>query len=119
MISCCNDQLSNTIPPMIQHATLILIQDTLIVKKTIVNFTSDNNCVKAIDAKTKNSACCVLPFIYKGVQYETCTDENHNQPWCSLTENFDLEEKWGDCVGMCEYLRGKRIGTETKTTRQT
>jgi hypothetical protein len=72
--------------------------------QAIVNFISDENCVKAVDAKTKKSSCCVLPFIYKGVQYETCTDENHNQPWCSLTENFDLEKKWGDCVGMSEHL---------------
>ena len=70
------------------------------ILQAIVNFTSDENCVKAVDAKSKKSSCCVLPFIYKGVQYETCTDENHNQPWCSLTENFDLEGKWGDCVGM-------------------
>ena len=69
----------------------------------------DNTCVKATETDSKNASCCVLPFIFKGVQYEMCTDEEHNQPWCSLTENFDVDGKWGVCVGMKKRVSFSRV----------
>lgn len=59
--------------------------------------------MKAFAYGTSKLSCCVLPFIYKGVQYESCTPEDHDQPWCSLTENFDLDGDWGRCVGMFDF----------------
>ena len=47
-------------------------------------------------------ACCVFPFIYKGKYYNECTLEDvpdrMNDPWCSVTSNYDRDRKRGLCV---------------------
>ena len=43
-------------------------------------------------------ACCMFPFIYKGVAYWTCTAQNASRKWCSVTKVYELERKWGYCA---------------------
>ena len=40
-------------------------------------------------------ACCVFPFKYRGVWYETCTKTGYDRYWCST--NTIYEGKWGLC----------------------
>ncbi|KAK1170415.1 matrix metalloproteinase-9-like [Acipenser oxyrinchus oxyrinchus] len=42
---------------------------------------------------------CVFPFIYKEESYFSCTDKDSDKPWCSLTDNYDVDEQWGYCDG--------------------
>ncbi|XP_068692933.1 uncharacterized protein [Montipora foliosa] len=44
-----------------------------------------------------NGACCKFPFIYKGAVYWKCTDQDAETKWCSVTEVFEIEKKWGFC----------------------
>ncbi|KAJ7390797.1 peptidase M10A [Desmophyllum pertusum] len=46
-----------------------------------------------------NHAPCVFPFIYLGKTYTECTykDEEHSNPWCATTGNYDNDKKWGHC----------------------
>ncbi len=46
-------------------------------------------------AKTTDDKCCSLPFTYKGVTYNSCTNVDHNKLWCSLDANY--KGKWGNC----------------------
>uniref|UniRef100_R4GC71 Fibronectin type-II domain-containing protein n=1 Tax=Anolis carolinensis TaxID=28377 RepID=R4GC71_ANOCA len=43
---------------------------------------------------------CVFPFIYGGKSYTTCTTDGFNSQsaWCSLTDNFDIDQKWKYCT---------------------
>lgn len=51
---------------------------------------------------------CVLPFVYQGVRYDSCTaDDNDGVPWCAT----GVEEggvyvsgsgKWGNCGENCD-----------------
>ena len=34
--------------------------------------------------KTTAGKCCSIPFKYRGVTYSSCTNADHNGPWCSL-----------------------------------
>merc|ERR1719221_1171816 len=36
-----------------------------------------------------------MPFIYEGVEYNSCTDVGHNQSWCSTTATWS--GSWGNC----------------------
>ncbi len=40
---------------------------------------------------------CWFPFLYNGVQYDSCTDVDHGQEWCSVTANYDKDGLWGNC----------------------
>lgn len=42
---------------------------------------------------------CKFPFWYEEVRYTTCIDVNHDKPWCSTTENYDEDKRWGECMG--------------------
>merc|ERR1712194_434898 len=33
--------------------------------------------------KTNSNKPCVFPFIYEGVTYDSCTNVDHDEPWCS------------------------------------
>ncbi|TRY88118.1 hypothetical protein DNTS_031498 [Danionella cerebrum] len=50
-------------------------------------------------------APCEFPFLYKGTWHHNClpgTDDTVLE-WCSTTANYDLEEKWGNCL---KYVEG-------------
>ncbi|KAL9955688.1 hypothetical protein ACROYT_G037046 [Oculina patagonica] len=40
--------------------------------------------------------CCVFPFVYKGVSYDSCTSINHNKLWCSFDAVY--AGQWANCV---------------------
>eukprot|EP00747_Dinoflagellata_sp_TGD_P144221 gnl/TRDRNA2_/TRDRNA2_176466_c4_seq13.p1 gnl/TRDRNA2_/TRDRNA2_176466_c4~~gnl/TRDRNA2_/TRDRNA2_176466_c4_seq13.p1 ORF type:complete len:1155 (-),score=113.28 gnl/TRDRNA2_/TRDRNA2_176466_c4_seq13:67-3531(-) len=41
---------------------------------------------------------CVFPFTYGKQEYNKCTDEDWNQPWCSTkAAPFDFIKEWGAC----------------------
>ncbi|XP_022789317.1 protein kinase C-binding protein NELL2-like [Stylophora pistillata] len=48
--------------------------------------------------KTDNpqGTCCVFPFTYKGKTYGSCTIDNHEKLWCSLTATYN--RSWANCV---------------------
>ena len=41
----------------------------------------------------------MFPFHYNAVMYYTCTYQDHDKPWCSITMNFDRDGVWGECIG--------------------
>lgn len=55
---------------------------------------------------------CMFPFIYQGNQHSTCSKlpppdssagQQSNDPWCSLTKDFDADRQWGFCdLGVTE-----------------
>ncbi|XP_074627228.1 uncharacterized protein LOC141885237 isoform X4 [Acropora palmata] len=54
-------------------------------------------CIET-DGGTSNGACCVFPFIYHGVQYFECTEDQNKKPWCATTSNYDIDGMWGHCL---------------------
>jgi len=43
---------------------------------------------------------CVFPFIYRGIEYQGCTEDYYDGvPWCATTANYDEDEehRWGVC----------------------
>ncbi|KAM4610027.1 matrix metalloproteinase-9 [Polymixia lowei] len=46
-----------------------------------------------------NGAQCVFPFVFLGETYDGCTTEGRNDGyrWCSTTNNFDTDKKFGFC----------------------
>merc|ERR1711872_1054279 len=43
--------------------------------------------------------CCYFPFKYNDDTYINCDDVNNNGvKWCATTENYDKDQKWGNCV---------------------
>ncbi|XP_060137178.1 epididymal sperm-binding protein 1-like [Zootoca vivipara] len=49
---------------------------------------------------TRPTGPCVFPFIYKGKSYMSCTTdgESKGKLWCSLTSNYDEDQKWIYCT---------------------
>lgn len=46
-------------------------------------------------------ACCVFPFTYQGKLFNDCAKQDDAHPsnlWCSVTPNFDRDEKRGFCI---------------------
>ncbi|XP_046886441.1 lymphocyte antigen 75 [Hypomesus transpacificus] len=64
----------------------------------------DNICqrpYRVIHTSEGNSAGapCVFPFLYAGGWTHGClSDQDHDQPWCSTSSNYDLDRKWGVCL---------------------
>jgi len=39
---------------------------------------------------------CVFPFTYKEMVFKTCTDLDHEQPWCAMTSEYK-KKQWMNC----------------------
>merc|ERR1711953_688911 len=57
-----------------------------------------NGVVSDIETTGGNGegANCVFPFMYGGRLLEECQGSGYK--WCSVTENYDQDHKWGRCV---------------------
>lgn len=46
-----------------------------------------------------NGKECVFPFVFLGETYDSCTTEGRDDEyrWCSTTDNFDKDKKYGFC----------------------
>ena len=50
---------------------------------------------------------CVLPFVYDGQSYDTCTtQDNDGVPWCATTSDFGTDGLWAEC----ECREASRVG---------
>ena len=47
---------------------------------------------------TENGDCCHFPFVFGGKTYFDCTTDGWIQEWCSLTDNYDNDQLWGNCA---------------------
>ena len=45
--------------------------------------------------RTTSGQCCIIPFTYKGVTYNSCTDADHHRLWCSLDSQY--KGRWDNC----------------------
>ena len=48
---------------------------------------------------TKDGGCCVFPFLYHGKFRNSCVFDAHGKLWCSITNNYDIDEMSGICEG--------------------
>ncbi|KAM8829369.1 matrix metalloproteinase-9 isoform 2-T4 [Synchiropus picturatus] len=55
-----------------------------------------------------DGAECVLPFVFLGVQYDTCTTEGRSDGyrWCATTSNFDVDKQFGFCPSQDSAVTG-------------
>jgi len=44
-----------------------------------------------------DGAPCVFPFVFDGIEYNSCTDNGYSKTWCATTDNFNRDQKWSDC----------------------
>ena len=44
-------------------------------------------------------APCVFPFKHWVTWYLTCTGKFNSEMWCSTTEDYNNDLKWGFCIG--------------------
>ena len=52
-----------------------------------------------------DGASCVFPFVYRGNTYQECTTiNNQNTLWCSITTFYDVDKRWGNCLGRKTYV---------------
>uniref|UniRef100_A0A8C2KKU0 trypsin n=1 Tax=Cyprinus carpio TaxID=7962 RepID=A0A8C2KKU0_CYPCA len=49
---------------------------------------------------------CKFPFRFGGVIYHQCISMNSHKAWCSLTHNFDRDQKWGFCSSQARLFNG-------------
>ncbi|RXN30138.1 hepatocyte growth factor activator [Labeo rohita] len=49
---------------------------------------------------------CKFPFRFGGVIYHQCISMNSHKAWCSLTHNFDRDQKWGFCSVQARLFNG-------------
>lgn len=58
-------------------------------------------------------APCIFPFTFLGKKHERCTSEGRGDGklWCSTTDSYDDDRKWGFCpdqgTGRWPPLRGR------------
>ncbi|XP_053369706.1 lymphocyte antigen 75 [Clarias gariepinus] len=47
-----------------------------------------------------NGAPCTFPFLYNNTWHHSCllSDAIHSPTWCSTTEDYDKDRKWGACL---------------------
>jgi len=57
------------------------------------------HCTRAFNGTAHHpNTCCHFPFKYQGKTYKKCIHNTKQQPWCSLTSNYDKHKKWGMCM---------------------
>ncbi|XP_056318454.1 hepatocyte growth factor activator [Danio aesculapii] len=63
---------------------------------------------KAVTQKvfTTDGKECKFPFRFGGTIYNQCIAMNSNKAWCSLTHNFDRDQKWGFCSSHTRLYNG-------------
>ncbi|XP_028394330.1 paternally-expressed gene 3 protein-like [Dendronephthya gigantea] len=80
---------------------------------------SDNETRCGVDTTGGNAEnlCCVFPFNYRGIDYFTCTTADAQEPWCSITRNYDRDGLWGNCVAKSETEKKhvKQADSDEKT----
>ncbi|XP_059395361.1 hepatocyte growth factor activator-like [Carassius carassius] len=55
---------------------------------------------------TTDGKDCKFPFRFGGVIYHQCISMNSHKAWCSLTHNFDRDQKWGFCSLQAQLFNG-------------
>ena len=50
-----------------------------------------------------DGARCHYPFFYQGKEYYHCLPWKDGLEWCSTTDDFDRDGKFGLCTSECEY----------------
>ena len=67
----------------------------------------------SLECRTKggkvSNELCVFPFIYKDVEFSTCTDTNHDAQWCATKTDEEgkfINDEWGNCDVGCPGFRG-------------
>ena len=73
------------------HRSLFIVTDSL----TTMSAMPPTVCHQ----KTISGQCCSMPFTYKGVTYNSCTDADHHRLWCSLDRQY--KGRWENC---CKFL---------------
>ena len=71
-------------------------------------------CTGSCETKGENG-CCVFPFIYKGIEYNSCTTEGArgDKHWCaysvftSIENNLEMND-WDYCKDYCKHTDFKR-----------
>ncbi|CAH3033233.1 unnamed protein product [Porites lobata] len=48
--------------------------------------------------KTEEGGCCHFPFYFDGYWFYSCTTHGWFQEWCSLTANYEMDGRWGNCL---------------------
>jgi len=75
------------------------VTDPVVAASTTIpilpNDLSDDRASGCDIVYTTDGDACVFPFTYQGVTYDTCTDANHDDLWCSL--DADYNRNWGTC----------------------
>ena len=54
-------------------------------------------CFDIIVKTADDKGTCVFPFQYKNNIYHDCTLVDGSRPWCAVTENYDVDKKYGYC----------------------
>ena len=65
-----------------------------------LNTSASKNKTAEIDCavKTTSGESCVFPFYYNEKSFQSCTAvDNENKLWCATSNNYDRDNKWGDC----------------------
>ena len=67
--------------------------------KTLIlsaNCSTGLSCPPGKKTHDSQGRCCVFPFTYGGVSYDSCTTvANGNKPWCSFDSVY--AGKWANC----------------------
>jgi hypothetical protein len=60
--------------------------------------------------RTVHGPCCTFPFIYRRRRYSQCIRDYHVRLWCAITDNYDKDRAWGDCLILTpqRYRRGNK-----------
>ena len=77
---------------------------------TAASTTKDPTCYTPVLGGTVNVGVCHFPFMYNMQSYSECiTLDRGVGPWCSTTEDVDVDDRWGLCQGNCTNMTESRI----------